>query len=82
MPHDHSDHTHCSTDAHDHDHDHDHPSETGPADNLYPYIDIQNVLALNLTDDAPGKAVIKPWDKRLDETVACIFRQFIYTDSS
>ena len=68
MPHDH-DHTHCHDESHAHDHDHDHESETGPADNLYPYIDLQNVAALNLTDDSAGKAVIKPWDRRLDEII-------------
>ena len=66
MPHNHS--AHCSDDAHDDDHDHDHESETGPADNLYPYIDIQHVVALNASDETSPSSVIKPWDKRLDES--------------
>ncbi|EJD06680.1 DUF1000-domain-containing protein [Fomitiporia mediterranea MF3/22] len=67
MSHNHSDHSDCHDEAHDHDHDD--ISETGPADNLYPYIDLQNIVALNITDDTPGKAVIKPWHERQDETV-------------
>ncbi|KAL5526809.1 hypothetical protein ACEPAF_8534 [Sanghuangporus sanghuang] len=70
MPHNHS--AHCRDDAHDndHDHDHDHESDTGPADNLYPYIDLQNVIALNAADETSPSSVIKPWDMRLDESVS------------
>jgi len=64
-------HNHGHGDCHDesHDHDHDHPSETGPSDNLYAYIELANVTALNVSENTPGAKVIKPWHERLDETV-------------
>lgn len=64
MPHEHN-HSHCHDESHDHDHDHD-SSDLGPQDSLYTYIDRSNVVALNTNE--PGQVVIKPWDKRLDET--------------
>lgn len=65
MPHDH--HGDCGTHG-DHDHDHDHDADdVGPNDNLFPYIDRPNVVALNAT--APGSNVIKPWHERRDEVV-------------
>ncbi|TDL26323.1 DUF1000-domain-containing protein [Rickenella mellea] len=75
MPHDH-DHS-CSGEAHDHDHDHDHhgSAQTDPADNLFPYIDRSNVIALNCDVDNPGMKVIKPWHERRDES------QFIESDA-
>lgn len=63
MPHDH--HGDCGSHA-DHDHDHD-GDDVGPNDNLFPYIDRPNVVALNAT--APGSNVIKPWHERRDEAV-------------
>jgi len=62
MPHNHH-HGDCSHESHDHDHDHDHDTtNVGPNDNLFPYIDRDNVIALN--SSGGGSEVIKPWDKR------------------
>lgn len=55
--------------SHDHDHDHDHPSSTGPGDNLYPHIDMQNVTVLNISEDTSDNKILKPWHERQDETV-------------
>ncbi|KIL67450.1 hypothetical protein M378DRAFT_73711 [Amanita muscaria Koide BX008] len=57
MPQDH----HCGHDCDAHNH------ELGSQDNLYPYIDRQNVVALNTS--SPGSDIIKPWHQRLDESV-------------
>ncbi|KAF8622587.1 hypothetical protein AX15_006931 [Amanita polypyramis BW_CC] len=58
---------------HHHDHDcHGHgPSEDdlGPQDNLYAYIDHQNVLALNVPGEHQSSSIIKPWHQRGDESV-------------
>ncbi|KAG1726264.1 galactose-binding domain-like protein [Suillus paluster] len=67
MSHNHHD-GNCSHESHDHDHDHDHDtSDLGPNDNLFPYIDRANVIALNGTGE--GSVVIKPWDQRNNEEV-------------
>lgn len=66
MPHEHD--SHC----HDHDHDHD-ATDLGPLDSLYSHIDRPNVVALNAIQ--PGEVIIKPWNKRLDET------QFLESDA-
>ncbi|KAI6042457.1 galactose-binding domain-like protein [Pisolithus marmoratus] len=63
MPHDHHDDC-CSHGDHVHDHDGD---DVGPNDNLFPYIDRPNVVALNAT--AQGSDVIKPWHERRNEDV-------------
>ncbi|EIW84179.1 DUF1000-domain-containing protein [Coniophora puteana RWD-64-598 SS2] len=59
MPDDHHHHDGCSHEHHDHDHD---SPDAGPKDNLYPYIDRPNVVALNASGN--GQDVIKPWDER------------------
>ncbi|ORY34886.1 PITH domain-domain-containing protein [Naematelia encephala] len=63
---------------HEHDHGHEHgghghshevPLSAGPADSLYTQIDVQHVIGLNARGGAEaGKAVIKSWDDRDDET--------------
>lgn len=55
----------CNSDCQHHDHD----SGTGPADNLYSFIDLPNTIALNVADETSGTKVIKPWHERQDETV-------------
>ena len=68
-------HGNCHDESHGHDHDHDHddhPSSTGPADNLYQHVDLQNVAILNASEETAKNKVIKPWHDRLDETVASI----------
>ncbi|KAJ3572550.1 hypothetical protein NP233_g3002 [Leucocoprinus birnbaumii] len=70
MPHEHG--PHCHDESHDHDHDHD-TNDLGPQDSLYSHIDRSNVVALNANQ--PGEIVIKPWDKRLDES------QFVESDA-
>ncbi|GJJ08670.1 hypothetical protein Clacol_002889 [Clathrus columnatus] len=66
-------HNHSCSNEHDHDHDHDHDhgheSSVGQSDNLYQYIDHSNVRILNATDDSNASKILKPWDKRLDETL-------------
>ncbi|KAL0063704.1 hypothetical protein AAF712_009396 [Marasmius tenuissimus] len=59
----------CHHESHDHDHDHDHDNaDLGAQDNLFQYIDIQNVVVLNGTDDhGSGSEVIKPWHERQSE---------------
>ncbi|KAG6334115.1 hypothetical protein ID866_4977 [Astraeus odoratus] len=66
MPHDH---THHHGDCCGHgDHGHDQAGEdVGPNDNLFPYIDRPNVVALNATGE--GSSVIKPWHERTSEEV-------------
>jgi len=65
----HRDHGNCGDESHDHDHDHDHDtSDLGPQDNLYVHIDRSNVVALNT--NGIGHEVIKPWHKRLDESIS------------
>ncbi|KAK2463484.1 hypothetical protein APHAL10511_004570 [Amanita phalloides] len=60
-------HDHCN---HDHIHDHDiHGNDLGPQDNLYTYIDHQNVVALNITGVHPASSIIKPWHQRTNEDV-------------
>ncbi|GLB33646.1 putative PITH domain containing protein [Lyophyllum shimeji] len=59
----------CGDESHDHDHDHDHDtSDLGPQDNLYVHVDRSNVVALNT--NGIGPEVIKPWHKRLDESIS------------
>ena len=65
--HDHGDH------AHDHDHGHAHPNTGGPSDNVFIYIDRDNVIALNSIGEA--KQVINPWDERVVSICASIRRQ-------
>lgn len=67
MPNSHNHGDHCHDEAHDHDHDH--ATETGSSDNLYPYIDRLNVIALNVEDSAVGEKIIKPWHLRQDEGI-------------
>lgn len=50
------------------DHDHDIPEAQGYRDSLYPFIDKQHVVALNV-ESAVGSEIIKPWDQSSDETV-------------
>ena len=50
-----------------HDHDHGSSVDVGPNDNLYPYIDRANVVALNTTGE--GSSIIKPWHERTNEDV-------------
>lgn len=57
-------HDHCHDESHDHNHD-DHADGAGPQDNLFAYIDLPNVVALN--SEGNGKDVVKPWNKRTDE---------------
>jgi hypothetical protein len=64
MPHEHN-HSHCHDECSGHDHDHD-TNDLGPQDSLYSYIDRPNVVALNANQQ--GNVIIKPWDKRLDES--------------
>ncbi|KAI0322145.1 galactose-binding domain-like protein [Amylostereum chailletii] len=70
MPHDHHE-DGCSHESHADGHDHDHDqSQGGPQDNLFKHIDRANVVALNASEDGePGRAVIKPWHERTDETI-------------
>jgi len=62
-------HNHNHGDCHDesHEHDHDHASETGLSDDLFAYIDTDNVTALNVSNEVPASKIIKPWHLRLDE---------------
>jgi hypothetical protein len=66
MSHSHS-HDDCGHESHDHDHD---SEDVGPEDNLFPYIDRDNVVAMNISGGVLGSVVIKPWHKRLDEEQA------------
>lgn len=52
-----------------HDHSHDHSDDLGPQDNLYTYIDRQNVVALNISGDHHSSLIIKPWHQRMDENL-------------
>ncbi|KAF9223595.1 DUF1000-domain-containing protein [Gyrodon lividus] len=61
MPHHH---LHHHNEGCDHDHD---QGDVGPNDNLFPYIDRPNVIALNATE--PGSSVIKPWHERTSTEV-------------
>ncbi|KAI6025812.1 galactose-binding domain-like protein [Pisolithus orientalis] len=63
MPHDHHDNC-CSHGDHDHNLNDD---DVGPNDNLFPYIDRPNVVALNATTQ--GSYLIKPWHERRNEDV-------------
>lgn len=49
-------------------HEHDHGSESDGAVILFHRIDRDNVVALNEAEPGSGKGVIKPWDRRNDET--------------
>jgi len=54
----------CGHDGHNHTHD---STDVGPNDNLYPYIDRSNVVALNTMGE--GSNIIKPWHERTNEDV-------------
>lgn len=61
----------CGHEAHAHDHDHDHGhdhdnAQLGHKDNLFNYIDRQNMVALNAVGSPAD--LIKPWHTRLEET--------------
>jgi hypothetical protein len=64
-------HDNCSPESNDSglDHSHDSSADVGPQDNLFAYIDRENVVALNAS--AEGSVVIKPWNERLEETKVC-----------
>jgi len=66
MPHNHQHHHNegCGHESHDHGHDH---GDVGSNDNLFPYIDRPNVVALNAI--GLGSSVIKPWHERTSEDV-------------
>jgi len=69
MSHNHNhDHGGCADEGDHHGHDHGIPESQGFRDNLYPYIDRQHVVALNV-ENCSGPEVIKPWTERLDEDV-------------
>jgi hypothetical protein len=53
-----------------HEHDHIHPDD-GEQNLLYSRVDRDRVEALNAVDPETGKNVIKPWDKRNDESEVC-----------
>jgi hypothetical protein len=72
MPPDHDPHP-CGDEGHNHDHEHDLSFELGPQDNLFSQVDLQNVTVLNAAGEE-GSIVIKPWDRRLDETKARMLR--------
>ena len=58
---------HCSSE----DLEHEHGQDSGPQDNLFSQVDLVNLRVLNAIGEAAtgdGSAVIKPWDRRLDET--------------
>ena len=78
MSHNHS-HGHCNDESHGHDHDI--PEEQGPRDILYSRIDRPNVVALN-SESGTGPEVIKPWDKRLDETEVSYRISFMQSSST
>lgn len=54
-----------------HDHTHDQSDDLGPQDNLYTYIDRQNVVALNI-GDYQSSSIIKPWHQRMDESLVSV----------
>lgn len=65
-PHHHHHHEGC---GHEHaEHDHSHDEEGGSGGLLYSKIDLPNVAVLN--SESPASNAIKPWDKRLDDSVA------------
>ena len=56
-------HSHCSD--HECTHRYAHADGDGPEDNLFPYIDHPNVVALNDSDaDLPASRVCKSWSER------------------
>jgi PITH domain len=61
-------HSHCGDESHNHDHSHSHspPPDSIPGDSLYTKIDIDRVRCLNERAEGMARAVIKPWDQRLD----------------
>ncbi|KIK94222.1 hypothetical protein PAXRUDRAFT_26008 [Paxillus rubicundulus Ve08.2h10] len=63
MPHNHQ---HHHSEGCDHE-SHDHNAGVGSTDNLFPYIDRPNVIALNAIE--LGSSVIKPWHERTNEDV-------------
>lgn len=69
----------CSSEQndHNHDHDHDHKNSSGVSDNLYVHIDLPNVRILNATDGSAAAKILKPWDKRLDETLVRLNTLFL-----
>lgn len=69
MSHSHS-HDNCGDD---HEHEHGDSEDVGPEDNLFRYIDRDNVVAFNTAGGVLGSVVIKPWHKRLDEEQASLY---------
>jgi len=55
MPHDH-DHVHDDSCSHEHSHD---PEDAGQRDNLYQYIDRDNIVGLNVSDETDCEAQTK-----------------------
>lgn len=58
--------------SHEHHHDDDHlaPPNTNEAQTLYPYIDVANVTALNVTNIAAAGGIVRPYqDRLLDDPV-------------
>ncbi|EEB08818.1 proteasome interacting protein [Schizosaccharomyces japonicus yFS275] len=45
-----------------------HAFESSPSDSLYNCIDLDKVFVLNEGEESAGSKVIKPWDKRYDDT--------------
>ncbi len=72
MSHNHSHGDGCHGESYDHDHGP--PEDVGHRDNLFSRIDRDNVVALNAEEPGKGPEVIKPWDKRSDETTVDICR--------
>jgi hypothetical protein len=66
-------HDSCGNESHDHDHEHGDSEDVGPEDNLFRYIDRDNVVALNTSGGVLGSVVIKPWHKRLDDEQARLY---------
>lgn len=71
---------HC----HDEHCDHDHDDLPGAGDQflLYSRIDRDNVRCMNEAEPGMGKAVIKPWNERLDNTKARGYFEGMISDTS
>ena len=78
MPQD-SDHDCSGQDSHDHSHDQ--SDDLGPQDNLYTYIDRQNVVALNI-GDYQSSSIIKPWHLRMDENLVSMIAEESQVDDN
>ena len=64
-----------------HDHSHDQSDDLGPQDNLYTYIDRQNVVALNI-GDYQSSSIIKPWHLRMDESLVSMITEEFQVDGN